>query len=63
MTEVEAKKPQETLQDRLAQVVELLQRHHRLGEEDGQQVVLGDNEDQKLILVELQRKLEELHPA
>lgn len=63
MTEVEAKKPQETLQDRLAQVVELLQRHHRLGEEDGQQVVLDDNEDQKLILVELQRKLEELHPA
>ncbi|MCQ4261891.1 magnesium transporter [Stutzerimonas stutzeri] len=63
MTEVEAKKPQETLQDRLAQVVELLQRHHRLGEEDGQQVVLGGNEDQRRILVELQRKLEELHPA
>lgn len=27
MTEVEAKKPQESLQDRLAQVVELLHRH------------------------------------
>ena len=30
MTEVEAKKPQETLQDRLAQVVDLLQRRHEM---------------------------------
>lgn len=67
MTEVEAKKPQETLQDRLAQVVELLQRH-RLGEDggvrqDGQAAVLIEDYDQGLILAELQRKLDELHPA
>ena len=67
MTEVEAKKPQETLQDRLAQVVELLQRH-RLGEDggvrqDGQPAVLSEDYDQGLILAELQRKLDELHPA
>ncbi len=67
MTEVEAKKPQETLQDRLAQVVELLQRH-RLGEDggvrqDGQPAVLSEDYDQRLILAELQRKLDELHPA
>ncbi|MGA4642448.1 MAG: magnesium transporter [Pseudomonas stutzeri] len=67
MTEVEAKKPQETLQDRLAQVVELLQRH-RLGE-DGEyrqdilQVEPAENYDQGQILAELQRKLDELHPA
>ncbi|MCQ4296383.1 magnesium transporter [Pseudomonas stutzeri] len=67
MTEVEARKPQETLQDRLAQVVELLQRH-RLGEggesrQDGPQVELGGLYDQRQILTELQRKLDELHPA
>ncbi|WP_312956173.1 magnesium transporter [Pseudomonas songnenensis] len=65
MTEVEAKKPQETLQDRLAQVVELLQRY-RLGEgleyrQDGLQGEPGEDPGQ--ILVELQRKLDELHPA
>ncbi|RYJ61232.1 magnesium transporter [Pseudomonas songnenensis] len=65
MTEVEAKKPQETLQDRLAQVVELLQRY-RLGEgleyrQDGLQSEPGEDPGQ--ILVELQRKLDELHPA
>ncbi|MFI8464030.1 MAG: magnesium transporter [Pseudomonas sp. K35] len=64
MTEVEAKKPQETLQDRLAQVVDLLQRH-RLGEDgeyrqDGEQ---GEIYDESQILAELQRKLDELHPA
>ncbi len=64
MTEVEAKKPQETLQDRLAQVVDLLQRR-RLGEDgeyrqDGEQ---GEVYDESQILVELQRKLDELHPA
>lgn len=67
MTEVEAKKPQETLQDRLAQVVELLQRH-RLGEDgehrqEGQRAELGEVRDPGQILVELQRKLDELHPA
>jgi len=64
MTEVEAKKPQETLQDRLAQVVDLLQRR-RLGEDgeyrqDGEQ---GEVYDENQILTELQRKLDELHPA
>ena len=64
MTEVEAKKPQETLQDRLAQVVDLLQRR-RLGEDgeyrqDGEQ---GEIYDESQILAELQRKLDELHPA
>ncbi|CEG51127.1 magnesium transporter [Stutzerimonas kunmingensis] len=64
MTEVEAKKPQETLQDRLAQVVDLLQRR-RLGEDgeyrqDGGQ---GEIYDESQILAELQRKLDELHPA
>lgn len=67
MTEVEAKKPQETLQDRLAQVVELLQRH-RLGEDgeyrqEGLRVEPGDVYDPGQILAELQRKLDELHPA
>jgi len=67
MTEVEAKKPQETLQDRLAQVVELLQRH-RLGEDgeyrqDNLQVEPAENYDQGQILAGLQRKLDELHPA
>lgn len=64
MIEVEAKKPQESLQDRLAQVVELLQQYrlddvHR---EEGQQ-----QEHENLVrhqnLIELQRKLEVLHPA
>lgn len=64
MTEVEAKKPQETLQDRLAQVVDLLQRR-RLGQDgdyrhDGEQVEIYDESQ---ILAELQRKLDELHPA
>jgi len=64
MTEVEAKKPQETLQDRLAQVVDLLQRR-RLGE-DGeyrQDDEQGEIYDESQILAELQRKLDELHPA
>lgn len=68
MTEVEAKKPQESLQDRLAQVVELLQRQklvedlaHRQG--SGQHQELIDNLVHRQNLVELQRKLEALHPA
>ncbi|MBA1262549.1 magnesium transporter [Stutzerimonas sp. NM35] len=68
MTEVEAKKPQESLQDRLAQVVELLHRQklvedlaHRQG--SGQQQELIDNLVHRQNLVELQRKLEALHPA
>ena len=69
MTEVEAKKPQESLQDRLAQVVELLHRHrlvedlaHRQGQE-GQHQDLVENLVHRQNLVELQRKLEALHPA
>ncbi|MCQ4311832.1 magnesium transporter [Pseudomonas stutzeri] len=69
MTEVEAKKPQESLQDRLAQVVELLHRHkivedlaHRQGQE-GQHQELVENLVHRQNLVELQRKLEALHPA
>jgi magnesium transporter len=69
MTEVEAKKPQESLQDRLAQVVELLHRHrivedlaHRQGQE-GQHQELVEDLVHRQNLVELQRKLEALHPA
>jgi len=69
MIEVEAKKPQESLQDRLAQVVELLHRHkivedlaHRQGQE-GQHQELVENLVHRQNLVELQRKLEALHPA
>ncbi|AHL75017.1 magnesium transporter [Stutzerimonas stutzeri] len=69
MTEVEVKKPQESLQDRLAQVVELLHRHkivedlaHRQSQ-DGQHQAVVENLVHRQNLVELQRKLEELHPA
>ncbi|MFG3452680.1 MULTISPECIES: magnesium transporter [Pseudomonadaceae] len=69
MTEVEAKKPQESLQDRLAQVVELLNRHrivedlaHRQSQENQHQDVV-ENLVHRQNLVELQRKLEALHPA
>lgn len=67
MIEVEAKKPQESLQDRLAQVVELLNRHkivedlaHR---QEGQHQDVTENLVHRQNLVELQRKLEALHPA
>ncbi|MCQ4307688.1 magnesium transporter [Pseudomonas stutzeri] len=67
MIEVEAKKPQESLQDRLAQVVELLHRHkivedlaHR---QEGQHQDIVENLVHRQNLVELQRKLEALHPA
>ncbi len=69
MTEVEAKKPQESLQDRLAQVVELLHRHkivedlaHRQSQE-GQHQQTVDSLVHRQNLVELQRRLEALHPA
>ncbi|VXC59121.1 Magnesium transporter MgtE [Pseudomonas sp. 8Z] len=67
MTEVEAKKPQESLQDRLAQVVELLHRHKLV--EDLTHRQEGQHQDRVEILVhrqnlaELQRKLEGVHPA
>ncbi|MEK0362806.1 MULTISPECIES: magnesium transporter [unclassified Pseudomonas] len=67
MTEVEAKKPQESLQDRLAQVIDLLHRHkivedlaHR---QEGQHQDIIENLVHRQNLVELQRKLEALHPA
>ncbi|MCQ4287024.1 magnesium transporter [Pseudomonas stutzeri] len=67
MIEVEAKKPQESLQDRLAQVVELLHRHkivedlaHR---QEGQHQDIIESLVHRQNLVELQRKLEALHPA
>jgi magnesium transporter len=67
MTEVETKKPQESLQDRLAQVVELLHRHkvvenltHR---QEGQHHGRVENLVHRQNLVELQRKLDELHSA
>ena len=67
MIEVEAKKPQESLQDRLAQVIDLLHRHkivedlaHR---QEGQHQDIVENLVHRQNLVELQRKLEALHPA
>ena len=67
MSEVEAKKPQENLQDRLAQVVELLHRHkvvedltHR---QEGQHHDRVENLVHRQNLAELQRKLDELHSA
>lgn len=67
MTEVEAKKPQESLQDRLAQVVDLLHRHklvenltHR---QEGLHHDLVENLVHRQNLAELQRKLDELHSA
>lgn len=69
MTEVEAKKPQESLQDRLAQVVELLHRQrivedlaHRQSQEAEHQELV-DNLVHRQNLVELQRRLDALHPA
>jgi len=67
MTETEAKKPQESLQDRLAQVINLLQRH-RLVEnlthrQEWPNQGLVDNLVHRQNISELQRKLDELHPA
>mgnify|MGYP003583913660 FL=1 len=67
MSEVEVKKTQESLQDRLAQVVELLQRQRVV--EDLTHRQEGPNQDrvENLVhrqnLVELQRKLDDLHSA
>jgi magnesium transporter len=67
MTEVEAKKPQDRLQERLAQVVELLRRY-RLVEGlaqrgEGQNAERVESLVQRQNLVKLQRKLDELHSA
>ncbi|TBU97300.1 magnesium transporter [Stutzerimonas kirkiae] len=67
MNEVETKKPQESLQDRLAQVVELLQRHKLVEDlahrQEGQNKDLVEGLVHRQNLTELQRKLDELHPA
>jgi magnesium transporter len=67
MTEVEVKKPQESLQDRLAQVVELLHRHRLVEDlahrQEGQHQDRVENLVHRQNLVELQRKLDELHSA
>ena len=67
MTEVEAKKPQESLQDRLAQVIELLHRHRLVEDlahrQEGQHQERVEQLVHRQNLVELQRKLEVLHPA
>ena len=67
MTEVEAKKPQESLQDRLNQVVELLNKHKLVEDlahrQEGQHQDLVENLVHRQNLAELQRKLDDLHPA
>lgn len=67
MTEVEVKKPQESLQDRLAQVVELLHRHRLIEDlthrQEGQHHGRVENLVHRQNLAELQRKLDELHSA
>jgi magnesium transporter len=67
MTESEAKKPQESLQERLAQVVELLQRHRLVEDlthrQEGAHSERVENLVHRQNLVELQRKLDELHSA
>ena len=67
MTEVEAKKPQDSLQNRLAQVVELLHRHKLVEDlthrQEGQHHDRVENLVHRQNLAELQRKLDELHSA
>jgi len=67
MTEVEAKKPQESLQDRLNQVVDLLHKHKLVEDlthrQEGQHQDLVENLVHRQNLAELQRKMDELHPA
>lgn len=67
MTEVEAKKPQDSLQDRLNQVVDLLHKHKLVEDlthrQEGQHQDLVENLVHRQNLAELQRKMDELHPA
>ena len=67
MTEVEAKKPQESLQDRLTQVVELLHRHRLIEDlthrQEGQHHDRVESLVHRQNLAELQRKLDDLHSA
>lgn len=67
MTEVEVKKTQESLQDRLAQVIELLQRQRVVEDLTHRQEGPNNDRVESLVhrqnLVELQRKLDDLHSA
>ncbi|MBB3104985.1 magnesium transporter [Azomonas macrocytogenes] len=67
MTETEAKKAPEGPQDRLAQVVDLLQRHKLIEDlthrQEGGHQALVESLVHRQNLAELQRKLNELHPA
>ncbi|HYQ38855.1 MAG TPA: magnesium transporter [Pseudomonas sp.] len=67
MSEAEAKKPQESLQDRLAQVVDLLHRQRLVEDlarhQEGSHHELVENLLHRQNLVELQRRLDDLHPA
>ncbi len=67
MTDAEAKKPQESLQDRLTQVVDLLHRQRLVEElthrQEGPHHQLVEDLVHRQNLAELQRKLNELHPA
>ena len=67
MSEVEFKKAPDSLQDRLAQVVDLLHRHKLVEElahrQEGHQHARVENLVHRQNLAELQRKLDELHPA
>ncbi|MBC7210922.1 MAG: magnesium transporter, partial [Pseudomonas sp.] len=67
MTEIEVKKAQDSLQDRLAQVIELLQRQRVVEDlthrQEGHHHDLVENLVHRQNLVELQRKLDDLHPA
>ncbi|TWI53546.1 magnesium transporter [Pseudomonas duriflava] len=64
MSEVEARKPQESLQERLAQVVELLHQYQLLevrSSEDPSAIL--DDSFRQQGLTELKQRLDELHPA
>ena len=67
MSEIEVKKTQESLQDRLAQVVELLQRQRVVEDlthrQEGPHHDRVENLVHRQNLVELQRKLDDLHSA
>src|SRR5471032_1926330 len=67
MTEVEVKKTQDSLQDRLAQVIELLQRQRVVEDlthrQEGPHHDRVENLVHRQNLVELQRKLDDLHSA
>ncbi len=67
MSEIEVKKTQESLQDRLAQVVELLQRQRVVEDLTHRQEGAHHDRVENLVhrqnLVELQRKLDDLHSA